>query len=197
MSESSAPGASDDEAAASYQEAVRRGVPLRESDGTLIYPTARSRPKPNFVLDPLHRALMLISVTVPVLLTVFIATQMPTMPERVPVQFGLDGSVNRYGSPWEGLWTAVGAAAVIIGVAVLARFPRVFNYPVELTGSNVQAQYKNAVQMMVWLNVSMAVMAMGLTALWIDLLWVNLAWVGLVLMGASLVFFIRRMLKLR
>lgn len=197
MSESSAPGASDGETAASYQEAVRRGVPLRESDGTLIYPTARSRPQPDFVLDPLHRALLLISVVVPVLLIVLFAVGMSSMPAQVPVQFGLDGSVNRYGSPWEGLWTAVGAAAVIIGVAVLARFPRVFNYPVELTGSNVQAQYKNAVQMMVWLNVSMAVMAMGLTALWIDLLWVNLAWVGLVLMGVSMVFFIRRMLKLR
>lgn len=197
MSALSAPEPSDGEAAASYQEAVRRRVPLREPDGTLVYPSARSRPKPDFVLDPLNRALLLISLLVPVLLIVLFAVQMPSMPEQVPVQFGLDGSVNRYGSPWEGLWTAVGAAAVIVGVAILARYPRVFNYPVELTGSNVQAQYKNAVQMLVWLNVSMAVMAMGLTALWIDLLWINLVWAGLVLMGVSMVFFIRRMFKLR
>lgn len=197
MAESPDHEASDDDAATSYQEALRRGVPLRDPDGTLSYPSPRSRPRPDFSLDPLHRSLMLISVVVPVLLTAFIAVRMPSMPAQVPVQFGLDGTVNRYGSPWEGLWTAAGAAAVIIGVAVLARFPRVFNYPVELTSSNIQVQYKNAVQMMVWLNVSMAVLVMGLMALWIDLLWINLVWVGLVLMGVSMVFFIRRMLKLR
>lgn len=92
----------DDGVATSYQDAVQRGVPLQETDGTLTYPTARSRPKPTSTLDPLHRALMAISVVVPVALTVFAAAQIPMMDQQVPVHFNLDGTVNRFGSPWEG-----------------------------------------------------------------------------------------------
>lgn len=187
----------DDGVATSYQDAVQRGVPLQETDGTLTYPTARSRPKPTSTLDPLHRALMWVGVVVPVLLSVYIASQMPSMPEQVPVQFGFDGSVNRYGSPWEGFWTMIGVTVLIIGIAVLARFPRSLNYPMLMNSANVQAQYKNAVQMLVWTNVSMAVISVGMMSIWFDLVWLNLVWVGLVLMGASAVFFITRMFKLR
>lgn len=187
----------DDGVAYSYQEAMRRGVPLQEPDGTLIYPTTRSRPKPTFTLDPLHRALMVISVAVPVMLTVFVAAQIPMMDQQVPVHFSWDGTVNRYGSPWEGFWTAAGVTVMIIGIAVLARYPRVFNNPVELNSSNVQQQYKNAVQMLTWLNLAMAIMAVGMMGLWFEPLWFPLVWVGLTLMGVSMVFFMRRMFKLR
>lgn len=186
-----------DDAATSYQDAVRRGVPLRESDGTLSYPTARSRPKPNFTLDSLHRSLMAISVLVSVLLTVFIATQIPTMPEEVPVHFGFDGSANRYGSPWEGFWAMAVVTAMIIGIAVLARYPQTFNIPMLLNEHNAQVQYENAVRMMVWLNVSMTVITVGMMAIWFDTLWLGLTWAGMVLMIVSMVFFIRRMFSLR
>lgn len=187
----------DDGVATSYLAAVRRGVPLRETDGTLTYPTSRSRPRSNFTLDPLHRSLMAISVLVPVLLTVFLATQVPSMPAEVPVQFGFDGSVNRYGSPWEGFWVVAVMAVTIIGVAVLARYPRTFNFPIALSEHNAQVQYKNAVQMMVWLNVSMAVMTLGMISVWFGTLWLGLAWAGVVLMIVTMVFFIHRMFKLR
>ncbi|MGO1523489.1 MAG: DUF1648 domain-containing protein [Nesterenkonia sp.] len=187
----------DDGVATSYQDAVQRGVPLQETDGTLTYPTARSRPKPTSTLDPLHRALMAISVVVPVALTVFAAAQIPMMDQQVPVHFNLDGTVNRFGSPWEGFWTAAGTTVLIIGIAVLARYPRVFNNPVELNSSNVQQQYKNAVQMLSWLNLAMAIMAVGMMGLWFEPLWFPLVWVGLALMGVSMVFFMRRMFKLR
>ncbi|GAA4841505.1 DUF1648 domain-containing protein [Garicola koreensis] len=187
----------DDGVAYSYQEAMRRGVPLQEPDGTLIYPTTRSRPKPTFTLDPLDRALMAISVAVPVMLTVFVAAQIPMMDQQVPVHFSWDGTVNRYGSPWEGFWTAAGVTVMIIGIAVLAKYPRVFNNPVELNSSNVQQQYKNAVQMLTWLNLAMAIMAVGMMGLWFEPLWFPLVWVGLALMGVSMVFFIRRLFMLR
>lgn len=197
MSEPPRPEAPEGHVATSYQEALRRRVPLQDPDGTLSYPSARSRPKPDFTLDPFHRALLGISVVVPVLLTVLVAIQAPSMPGQVPVHFSLDGSVNRYGSPWEGLWTALGVTVIILVVAVLARFPRIFNYPVELTSRNVQSQYENAVQMMVWLNVSMAVTAVGIVSLWFQLRWFGVVWAGLVLMVVVMGFFIRRMLRLR
>lgn len=187
----------NDDVATSYQEAVRRGVPLQEADGRLVYPTARSRPKPQVTLDPLHRALMVISLLVPVLLTVFMATQVPAMGGQVPVHFGFDGSGSRYGSPWEGFWAMVVMTALIIGVAVLARYPRTFNMPVELNEHNAQAQYANAVRMMVWLNVSMAVITVGMMSMWFGTLWLGPAWVGVLLMVVSMAVFIRRMFKLR
>lgn len=197
MSEPSQSGDPHDDAAGTYVEAVRLGVPLREPDGTFSYPRGRSLPQPNFTLDPLHRSLLWISVLVPVLLVGYVGSQMSSMPDEVPVHFGLDGSVNRYGSPWEGFWTMVGVTVVISSLAVLARFPRLFNYPVMLTSNNVQAQYQNAVQLMVWMNVSMAVITVGMMSIWFDLGWINLVWVGLGLMLVMMVFFIRRTFKLR
>lgn len=66
-----------------------------------------------------------------------------------------------------------------------------------LNSSNVQQQYKNAVQMLTWLNLAMAIMAVGMMGLWFEPLWFPLVWVGLALMGVSMVFFMRRMFKLR
>ena len=51
--------------------------------------------------------------------------------------------------------------------------------------------------MMVWLNVSMAVTAVGIVSLWFQLRWFGVVWAGLVLMVVVMGFFIRRMLRLR
>lgn len=187
----------DDDVATSYQEALRRGVPLRDPDGTLSYPSSRSRPKPDFTLDPLHRGLMGFSVVVPVVLLVLVAIRLPSMPDQVPVHFSFDGSVNRYGSPWEGLIAGLVLCAIIIGIAVLARYPRIFNYPTELNSSNVQVQYKNAVQMLVWMNLGIAILAVGSFAVWFDAIPIHLVWVGLAVIGLSAAVFIGRMFKLR
>lgn len=186
------------EPASSYVEAVRRGVPFRDKEGVLQYPTMRSRPQPNFTLDASHRFLLIGSVVVAIGYTAWMMLRIPSMPEQVPMHFAADGSVNRYGSPWEMLIPALSLLATIIGCAVLARYPRIFNYGFgKVTEKNIQAHYKNGVQLMIWLTFGMTVLLI--------IMWGGMAgdwsmtpaiWIGLVVICVPVLFFMLRMPKL-
>lgn len=188
----------DREPVSSYVEALRRGVPFRDEDGALHYPTMRSRPYPSFSLDPLHRFLLIGSVVVSVGYTLWMVARIPSMPDQVPMHFAADGSVNRYGSPWEMLIPASLFLAAIIGCAVLTRYPRIYNYGLgRVTEENIQAHYKNSVQLMIWTVFSVAVLHIialgGIAGDWPTF---PAIWIGLVLMLGSMAFFILRMFKL-
>jgi hypothetical protein len=189
---------SDREPISNYVEAVRRQVPYRDEKGALHYPTMRSRPQPNFTLDPVHRFLLVSSLVAAIGYTIWIIARIPSMPAEVPMHFAADGSVNRYGSPWEMLIPASILLVSITGCAILTRYPRIYNYGVgEVTDRNIQAHYKNGVQMMVWAAFSMAVVyiiVMGSIAG--DWPVTPAIWIGMALMLGSVVFFIMRMLKL-
>lgn len=149
----------DREPADNYREALLRGVPYRAEDGKLRYPTMSSRPKPDFTLDPLHRFLLVGSLVVAIGYTVWMVARIPSMPDEVPMHFAPDGSVNRYGSPWEMLILVVLVLGTIIGVAILSRYPRVYNYSTsQVTEDNIQAHYKNGVQLMTWMVFSCTVL---------------------------------------
>lgn len=190
--------AEDNEPASSYLEAVRRGVPFRDQDGSLQYPTVRSRPRANFTLDSLHRYLLLGSLVVAVGYSLWMIIRIPSMPDEVPMHFSADGSVNRYGSPWEMLIVVALMLGIIIGCAVLTRFPHVYNLNIgKVTEENIQAHYKNGVQMMVWLVFSCTllyvVMLGSIADGWSINPWV---WVSLAILAASTTFFILRSRKL-
>lgn len=119
------------------------------------------------------------------------------MDEEIPVHFGLDGTVNRYGSPWEMMFGIVSVGLCTLLVAVMVPFPNVYNYPTQLTEQNVQAQYKNAVQMMVWLGFSCGLMTpiIALSSLGGS----GTIWpiaIPLAVMFGSMIFFIARMSRL-
>lgn len=190
--------AEDREPADTYRDALSRGVPFRDEDGRLHYPTMRSRPQPSFTLDLFHRALLMGSLVVSFGYTVWMVLRIPSMPELVPMHFSADGSVNRYASPWEMLILMAVMMAMIIGLAVLTRYPRIFNYGVgTVTDENIQAHYKNAVQLMIWTVLSMAVLHIialgGIAGDWS----INPGiWFGMAILLGSAAFFILRMTKL-
>ncbi|WP_157983819.1 DUF1648 domain-containing protein [Nesterenkonia muleiensis] len=186
------------EPVSNYVEALRRGVPFRDEQGALHYPTVRSRPQPGFTLDPVHRFLLTGSLVVSIGYTLWMVARIPSMPEQVPMHFSADGSVNRYGSPWEMLILACLSLAVIVGCVVLTRYPRIYNYGIgKVTEENIQAHYKNAVQMMVWLAFSLAVLHFTmLGSIAGDWPASPAIWFGMALMFGSAAFFILRMLKI-
>ncbi len=188
----------DREPISNYVDAVRLDVPFRDDKGVVSYPTMRSRPQPTFTLDLLHRFLLVGSLVGSVCHALWIVARIPSMPAQVPMQFAADGSVNRYGSPWEILGIASVFLVTIIGLAILARYPRVYNYGVgSVTEENIQAQYKNGVQMMVWAVFSMVVLqVIALGSVAGDWSTTPAMWIGLALMLGSIAFFILRMLKL-
>lgn len=181
----------------SWVEAQRRGKPFRDADGTISYPSYRTRPKPDFTLDSFHRGLLTASVAAAVLASVYTLLQIPSMPEEVPIHWSGGGTVS-YGSRGSIAWPILLVMLCVIGTAVLTRYPRGYNYPVDLNEHNVQAQYRNGAQMMVWTTVSVAIINVGMVLPWItgteD---ITLALVGLGVLILSSIFFIRRMFTLR
>lgn len=190
--------AAESEPVSNYVEALRRGVPFRDEEGVLHYPTMRSRPQPTFTLDPLHKGLLLGSLAASAGYTLWMVARIPSMPDQVPMHFAADGSVNRYGSPWEMLIVASLTMAAIIGCAVLTRYPRIYNYGLgKVTEENIQAHYRNAVQMMIWTVFSVAVIHIViLGSIAGDWLASPAIWIVLALMLGSQAFFILRMFKL-
>lgn len=186
------------EAANNYVEAVRSGVPFRDEEGVLHYPTKRSRPQPSFTLDAFHRFLLIGSVVVAIGYTAWMVFRIPSMPEQLPMQFAADGSVNRYGSPWELLIPAALLLATIFGCALLTRYPRIFNYGTgKTTENNIQAHYKNGVQLMVWMTFSATVMLIiSLGGIAGDWAMTPAIWVGLGLFIVPILFFTLRIPKL-
>lgn len=187
------------EPVSTYAQALREGVPFRNPDGALEYPTLRSRPQAEFTLDPMHRLLLLGSLVVAACYTLWMLARIPSMPEEVPMHFASDGSVNRYGSPWEMVGLAAMMLVMIAGCALLARYPRIFNFGVsKVTERNIQAHYKNGVQMMVWVALSLTVLqVVMLGSIAGDWSMSPALGFAMALMLGSMGFFIVRMFRIR
>ncbi|GAA4477746.1 hypothetical protein GCM10023190_17980 [Enteractinococcus fodinae] len=185
------------EPAHTYVEAIRRGVPFRDEEGVLHYPTKRSRPQPTFTLDTFHRFLLISSVVVAIGYTIWMIFRIPSMPDQLPMHFAADGSVNRYGSPWELLIPAALLLATILGCALLTRYPRIFNYGTgKTTENNIQTHYKNGVQLMVWMTFSATVLLIiSLGGIAGDWAMTPAIWIGLGLFVIPILFFTLRMPK--
>ncbi|PZR52977.1 hypothetical protein DNL40_10015 [Xylanimonas oleitrophica] len=186
------------EPVSSYVEALREGVPFRDANGVIQYPTFRSRPRPTFTLDRFHRVLLTGSVVASLGYTLWTVVRIPSMPDQLPMHFAADGSVTRYGSPWEMLIPASVMLATVIGCAILTRYPRIYNYGfATLTEANTQAHYENGVRMMVWTVLGTAAMhIVALGGIVGDWPVTPAVWIALAAMMGALAFFIVRMSRL-
>lgn len=181
-----------------YSEAIKTGAPFRRPDGVVEYPTTSSLPPPERGLNGSHKALLALGMAIPLVVTVLALPGILSTPGEVPLQWGFDGEVTRTGPASEVLWGPAIMMPVLVGCAVLVRYPRIYNYGFHpLTEHDVQAQYRNAQQMMVWLVFSMGLMVPGMLlgttvegAFWL---------IGLsaVLLVGSMLFFMLRLRRLR
>lgn len=161
--------------------------PTSQRDNHVIYTSFRDRPEPTYTLDRLHKLLLIGSALGAVILIVYFVFRAA----------GMDGEVQREGSVWEGIGTLSMLGATTIGIAVVARYPRIFNFPFLLTADNVQRQYKNAVQMMAWLAFSCVLVMVVMVGNWAGALAANWIWLPMAIMIVSMIFFITRVFKLR
>jgi len=90
---------------------------------------------------------------------------LPFLPAEIPTHFGFTGEADAWGPKWSlaivlALW-----AALQVGLDVLSRHPRLYNYPAPLTSANVQRLYRVGEQMMVWLCACVAIMFLGVVGM--------------------------------
>ncbi|TXC76113.1 DUF1648 domain-containing protein [Luteibaculum oceani] len=75
-----------------------------------------------------------------------------SIPAKVPMHFNAAGEITRYGVKAELFILTVVATAVAGGLVALAKYPRIYNYPVEITAKNAQKQYNLATRMVRVMN---------------------------------------------
>ena len=159
--------------------------------------TFSERPQPKFELDPFHKVLLAVSMISAVGLPVYFFRRSSGAQGNFALHYDFTGDVTREGSFQEAAIILVLLSLLTIGCGLLTRYPRIFNFPVTLTRDNVQRQYKNAVQMLVWVVAGMAAVLAIMVGGWLGILSVNLMWLPIAAMGIVLIVFIRRMIKLR
>ncbi len=115
-----------------------------------------------------------------------------SLPLVIPVHFGISGQPDAYGHRSSVLWLALVFVVLAVGIAVMSRHPRLFNYPVPVTDENASRLYREAERMLVWLLVPLQLIFFAvLQAVLLNgavtwLLWVGLAAL-LVVIFASIV----------
>lgn len=151
----------------------------------------------NITLDPVHRALRAGTVVAAVLVPLYFLVGSLGLASELPMQYSFDGEVSRTGSVTEARVTVAVPGVVAIGLIVLARFPHTFNYLVAITEDNKLRQYRNASQMMIWIAVAFVVIQIVMVGTWLHGLPIILVFVPLAGMGAAIIYFLSRMLRLK
>ena len=167
--------------------------PARNRAGEIIYGSFSERPKPDFRLSPFYRALQILSVIVAIGLPSYFMIAIRGYDGQIPMQYDFEGNVTRTGPATEAMITLWVVALCVLGLIVLARYPRIMNFPVMLNEHNVQQQYRYAMHMMIWAGLACAGLMVVMTFGWLVGLSMTWIWLPMGVMFATMGYYIWRM----
>ncbi|WP_061960363.1 DUF1648 domain-containing protein [Demequina flava] len=126
--------------------------------------TARARPRIQPSIGPATQAARVVTLVLTVCGAAAGLIAYPSLPDRIPIHWNAAGVADGWGSPVMlavliGLWVAL-----VAGLEWLSRVPHILNYLVEVTQDNAPGLYGAAVDMLVWLNLAIAVLFGSLVA---------------------------------
>lgn len=104
-----------------------------------------------------EKLLDLFSILILIGIFAYIAYMWKELPKEVPSHFNIKGEPD----DWSGRWVvfllpSIGLVMLVM-TNFLAKFPQLFNYPVEVTEANAERLYRTSRQMLVVLNFEMSV----------------------------------------
>ena len=89
----------------------------------------------------INKCLDIIGMVWVIILVVMTFIYWEKAPEVVPTHYNFKGEIDAYGSK-NTLFILLPIAVIIyIGIAILAKFPNIYNYPVEINSRNKEKQY--------------------------------------------------------
>jgi len=80
-----------------------------------------------------------------------------SLPDSIPTHFNAAGSPDEFGGKATLFILPITSTLTFFGLTFLNMFPEIFNYPVEITGENAPAQYRNTTRMMRYLKMILVV----------------------------------------
>lgn len=149
---------------------------------------------------------ILIGVSCMLLIAMWIYTffHYSNLPDSIPVHFDASGMPTRFGHK-ASLFALPSIATVqYVALSVLNKYPHVFNYPISLNAENAERQYRNATQMMRWVNLMLLLLFSGLVWRIVNVVRVGSStldrWflpVSIVLLFLPIVYFLVRSSRIR
>lgn len=154
------------------------------------------RPRVQLTLSGVDKALQLAGALVLATFLVVVAATWASLPESLPVHFGLGGEPDSWGSRGEILVLPVIALLQFVLLSVLARFPHRHNYLVTITAENAERQYRLAQRLLHVLSLLLVFLFFALyLATWaiaghkLDRLPAVAVWLPLALIGCLLAWY--------
>ena len=152
-----------------------------------------TRPKEKVKLSGLETVLFWLPAVIVLVSGVVLAIKYQGLPQVIPSHFDATGQADDWSDKSILIWLYLGSVFLIAGLAVLARFPHLFNYPVPVTEENAPRLYKLGVNLMIWINFSLAIMAVGTIFVFLSTSFFWLTMVGVAMMMAVSGYFIVKM----
>lgn len=79
------------------------------------------------------------------------------LPNIIPIHFNASGKVDNYGGKSTIIVLPVIGTVIFIGLTILNKHPRIFNYPVSITADNALRHYTNATRMIRYLKLAIVI----------------------------------------
>lgn len=116
--------------------------------------TAKQKQRPKLVVPVtrLERGLNGITLLILMGTIVYIFMQWTYLPSHMPIHFNAKGEADGWGSRRVLLIIPAFSLLLYIGLAKLARYPHLYNYPIEITEQNAESQYVMARQLICWMK---------------------------------------------
>lgn len=125
-------------------------------------PRPATRPERTYATAPGTRRIRRGAVWLTAIAVGIAAVRYAALPDQIPVHFNLAGEPDGWGSRSSILVLAGIGLVLVVGTALLSRYPRAFNYPREITEENAQRVYRAGEEMMVWVTAACAILFTGL-----------------------------------
>lgn len=162
------------------------------------------RPIIKIPLSNLEKVLILISTVIIVTNWGLFIGMYSSLPEQIPSHFNFSGVPDKWSGRGSLVLPIIISTIIYISLTLLSRIPQYFNYTVKITEENAEKQYRNARLMILIMNLEILVymlytdigsifVALGKSS---TLSLVSLP-IFLVVLFGSMIYFIRRMHKLK
>lgn len=116
------------------------------------------RPKIDLKLNNTDKFLEIISWLMLIGIWLFTLSNYSVLPEKIPTHYNFLGEADTFGNKKTIFFLPILCSVLFIVLTFLRKHPHTYNnYPIEITNKNAEYHYKNAIRMMLYLKITIAI----------------------------------------
>lgn len=100
-----------------------------------------------------EKAALILGIVLLAISIIFFFTSWGKLPDRIATHFTIDGTPNAFGSKISQCTFPIMSTIICVMLGGLSYFPDIYNYPIEITKENMEVEYHEGRQLMLYLNI--------------------------------------------